>query len=415
MLNGVGAPNGPRIQPFDRWFRYPAGFSATSLAECAAVIGAGPGSVIGDPFAGVGTTGVHAINLGASFIGIEVHPLIAELAALKFQPVECPRCLEQRAVHLTSNLVPADVEFEHSLVKRSFTPVALERLVAIREAVASLEHDPWHLHLKWCLLGALRDCASVKVGWPYQRPAVARVPRIADPERAFMRRVHSMASDLESMPQSFEGSIQLGDSRDPGVWALALGETLLDGVISSPPYLNNFDYADATRLELYFWGLARSWREMTTLVRADMVVASTQQCRNKTTLEAAQLLFEVCPVTAQEISGCQERLSDERRKRPRGKQYDLLLPSYFADLARVLANMRSYVVPGALITLVLGDSAPYGVYVDTPRLVATAAAEIGFTHLDTKQLRQRGLRWHSNGVRHSVGLAEQLILLRAPS
>ena len=48
---------------------------------------------------------------------------------------------------------------------------------------------------------------------------------------------------------------------------------------SSPPYLNNFDYADATRLELYFWGPVASWKEMCESVRSGMLVATTQQTR----------------------------------------------------------------------------------------------------------------------------------------
>src|SRR5207253_1288413 len=125
------------------------------------------------------------------------------------------------------------------------------------------DDEPWRLHLKWSLLGTLRECAVVKVGWPYQRPGVARVPRQGDADRAFVRRARWMAEDLAATPAPSAAAVHHGDARMSVAWAAALDGRVAQGVVSSPPYLNNFDYADATRLELYFWGVARSWRDMT--------------------------------------------------------------------------------------------------------------------------------------------------------
>jgi hypothetical protein len=223
-----------------------------------------------------------------------------------------------------------------------------------------------------------------------------------------------MASDLGSLPEGLEAHIQRGDSRDSTVWVSALGDRAFDSAITSPPYLNNFDYADATRLELYFWGVVRTWREMTTMVRGDMMVASTQQCRVSAAAEAMTMLLQCCPGTARRISRIKDLLALERLRRARGKEYDLLLPSYFADLASVLGNARRHAGPGARVAFVLGDSAPYGLYIDTPALVASVAVEMGFVHLSTHKVRKRGLRWRGNGARHSVELAEQLVLLEWP-
>jgi DNA modification methylase len=42
--------------------------------------GSKPGDLVLDPFAGSGTTGVVALRLGRSFIGIELSPEYAEMA-----------------------------------------------------------------------------------------------------------------------------------------------------------------------------------------------------------------------------------------------------------------------------------------------------------------------------------------------
>jgi hypothetical protein len=314
----------------------------------------------------------------------------------------------------TEAVLVGDTDEEHPLVVRSFEASVLAQLTGLRACILGLDNSPWQPYLKWSLLGALRDCASVKVGWPYQRPTVPRIPRMLDPYRAFARRAGWMAQDVLAAPALQPATVHIGDSRAPTTWRGALAGRRVDAIVTSPPYLNNFDYADATRLELYFWGVARSWSEMTSRVRADMVTASTQQSRKEIAADAAVTFAADCPRTARTVHALTVALHRERAARPRGKEYDQVLPSYFAELTRVLINIRTHAKSGAPVVLVLGDSAPYGVYVDTPGLLAAAAKELGFARETVRPLRQRGLRWQNNGTRHALALTEQLVLLRAP-
>ena len=54
-----------------------------------------------------------------------------------------------------------------------------------------------------------------------------------------------------------------------------LDDDSIDLVVTSPPYLNNFDFAEMTRMYLYFWGIASSWREITTRIRTRLIVNTT--------------------------------------------------------------------------------------------------------------------------------------------
>jgi hypothetical protein len=224
-----------------------------------------------------------------------------------------------------------------------------------------------------------------------------------------------MADDLTAVPKAPDASTYIGDARRSASWDSALTGRCADAVITSPPYLNNFDYADATRLELYFWGMARSWKEMTTGVRDGMIIATTQQSRVCLAERAMTKLDTETPRNALIIRHLIERLRKERLERRRGKEYDRVLPSYFADLIAILTNIRYYSRPSAPILFVLGDSAPYGIHIDTPRLLALIAEELGFVFETMAPIRQRGLRWHTNGSRHAVSLSEQLVILRTPN
>ena len=93
-----------------------------------------PGSLIIDPFAGSAVTGTSARRMGYSFFGIEAHPAIAELGALKLQ--EPPASAEGllAAGKRIADLAPdapvygGHLAGEPDLVQRSFSADVLKTL-----------------------------------------------------------------------------------------------------------------------------------------------------------------------------------------------------------------------------------------------------------------------------------------------
>jgi hypothetical protein len=201
-----------------------------------------------------------------------------------------------------------------------------------------------------------------------------------------------------------------GDARRADTWNALSRQLAADACVTSPPYLNNFDYADATRLELYFLGRAQSWAEMCTAVRQAMITATTQQSA-KASAERDLAWLERFPATYETITALSAELGSERSRRPRGKEYDRVLPSYFRGIARVLSHAHRRLKKSAPTILVIGDSAPYGVYVDTPDLIKELALQVGFSFQSDEVLRPRGSRWRQNGVRHKIELTERLVFL----
>jgi hypothetical protein len=396
---------------FDAWFRYPAGFSAEALDTAFSKIRKSqPGPVL-DPFAGVATVGTRARLLGRDFVGIEAHPLIARIARLKLNRPRHPRSLLRAAERVAEAAIPEVSEGEAELVTRCFSPAILEELVGLRSAILE-EQPPWDAYLELALLSLLRDHASVKVGWPYQLPGKSRQPRLANPTDRFLRLCERMADDL-SAANPTKAWVTCGDSRKAAAWQTAIRREPT-AMISSPPYLNNFDYADATRLELYFSKRASSWAEMCETVRSGMVVASTQQSKRPDAESALADLEDGAPHFHQRIYHLIEALSTERRKRLSGKHYDWMVSLYFRDLWQVLQNVKLCLPKGAPVVWVIGDSAPYGIYLDTPGLLSQLGEELGFKMRSQQILRSRGKRWRTNGSRHQVDLCEKQLVWSAP-
>jgi hypothetical protein len=459
---GLGRRHGTsRSVPFDRWFRYPAGFASDYVAALLDRLDVPDGGVLVDPFAGSGVSGTAARSRGLGFYGVEAHPLIADLGRLKVDgpggssadgfpartiqwaattghavvsgaaagpgpsalPTPAPdapqglrdaaRDVADRAKALLAEAPEHVAAGEADLVRSCFDDAVLADLVCLREAVRELAGGAWQRHLKWALLGTLRDVASVKVGWPYQRPGRDRRAPHADAVSRFVARAGWMADDLAGLPRAGAApahmTVVTGDSRLAASWS-ALGDGEAAGCLTSPPYLNNFDYADATRLELYFWTAIGTWKAMCEQVRSPMLTASTQQS-SRQAAAAGAVDLAAWPSVAAECSRLVDALAAQRRARPRGKEYDQVLPSYLAGVGAVLRNVARVLEPGAPCVLLVGDSAPYGVYVDTPALLAGLGAGVGLAQVEDTKLRERGGRWVTSG-RHVHPLAERMLILR---
>lgn len=371
-------------------------------------IGVDGGDVVVDPFAGSASAGSQVIGAGATFIGIEAHPLIAELGQLKFTRPGEPSELIEAATALADQIEPRSIADETTLVQRCFDQRTLGILVALRDELGQRGDHPWVGHLTWALLGTLRDVATVKVGWPYQRPGIQREAPHVDVRQRFAARARMMAEDLAEAPESPTSRVVAGDSTTAAAWRQAMGTDGATACVTSPPYMNNFDYADATRLEVYFLGRATTWAELCREIRSEMLVATTQQTRQALAEHASREL--TCfPGVGKEVERLVVALATERRRRPRGKEYDRVVAPYFLGLARVLSRMHGHLQPGARCAWIIGDSAPYGIHVDTPGLLGALAQDLGYDVDGDTLLRDRGQRWRTNGTRHQVALSERLV------
>jgi hypothetical protein len=377
------------------------------LVEACAAIDLPAGGLVADPFCGSNRVGSFVVGRGERFLGIEAHPLIAEQAAVKLTRPGDPadfRATADRLVRVATKLARDVVAaHEHALVRRWLTDAPLRKLVAIR-SVLTADAGPWEAHLLVALLAVLRETV---IGWPGGNPRACSTLR--DPFTRYLVRVGKMADDLEQAPRSPVASVICADSRAPGAWA-DVPSGSVSACVSSPPYLNQLCYAESMRLELYFLRRASTWAELR-LLGANLVASATQQvCRSRA--EEARGTLDELPQAADRVAALATLLDVERRRRARRKRYDLLLPCYVADMAAVMRHLKRVLAPSACVAWIVGDSAWYGIHIDTPALVTTIAADLGFRVDDDRAIRRRGLHWPDAPRRHSLPLSEHLVLLR---
>jgi hypothetical protein len=178
-------------------------------------------------------------------------------------------------------------------------------------------------------------------------------------------------------------------------------------VITSPPYANNYDYADATRLEMSFFGQVRSWGDLQNAVRRYLIRSCTQHVA-KLNKEIESILSEpVLEPIRPEIAEICSRLAAERENHGGKKPYHTMIAAYFSDMAKVWLALRRVTAAGALVCFVVGDSAPYGIYVPVDRWLGELAVAAGFKSYQFEKTRERNVKWLNR--KHRVPLQEGLL------
>lgn len=410
--------------PIHRWFTYPAGYSYKLVEAKIREYGLTKGSWIADPFLGTGTTSVAAKTLGINSLGIEAHPFVFEVAKTKTYFDYKLKCLldELDQLLLTSKRL-YDNQFDCSdvwpdLIYKCFTPDSLRKLYSLRETISdsnlSVEHKNF---FKLALTAVLRIVTTAGAGWPYIAPskyAARTVKRDAFEE--FTKRCTLMINDIKLI----QSSARYYDSRhiliqgDARLFNDYAEDNSLDLILTSPPYLNNYDYADRTRLETYFWGVYHSWGEITREVRDQLITsATTQIVRTKMNSKlGCSNIKEVSSEVYAELREIIEQLSVLRSQKKGKKSYDLLVAGYFDDMLKTIGGAYQVLKPGGSFVLVLGDSAPYGIHVPTDEIVGRLAEAAGFAEYKIEVLRARGDKWGHNPQRHKVPLRESILTIR---
>ena len=197
-----------------------------------------------------------------------------------------------------------------------------------------------------------------------------------------------MAEDIEAIAPLLTGDATLvqHDARSAG----GVVDNSIDLVVTSPPYANNFDYADATRLEMTFLGEVSTWGDLK-VIREPLVHACSQ---HMTGYDADRAL---CDGSLTSIVDRLQPIYDELarvRQTKRGKKaYHLMVVAYFYDMAQVWQQLRRVVRPGGRAVLVIGDSAPYGVYVPVDEMLGELAVDAGFKAFSFTKTRDRNIKW----------------------
>ena len=415
--------------PIHNWFTYPAGFSYKAVEASFSLHMIRAGQTIYDPFMGSGTTNLTAKKLGINSFGLEAHPFVFRIAKTKLN-WDSERTSVLNALSTIRNTVDKAREtFQgdlHSILESEFPELVLKcyedktlfDLLLIRNAIFTSDFPEEINDLLFVgVTGLLRQISTAATGWPYIAPKKRKnssLNKVALPELS--KQILRMVEDIEITKSqahldfaNTHHKIFNSDSRNT---IGKIPNDSIDHVFTSPPYLNNFDYADRTRLELYFWGEAKTWGDISRNIRTRLITsATTQISRDDPKYILSEQLKVSCPEVYSFLSKSVSQLGNLRLQKGGKKSYDHLVSGYFNDMYQVVADVFRVLKPQTTAVIVLGDSAPYGVHIPTDELIGIIGLGIGFSGYSIKVLRSRGGKWKDNPQRHNVVLKESVVTL----
>ncbi len=261
--------------PVHKWYRYTAGFSAAWVNQLIKEEKAKGRKRVIDPFAGSGTVLLESEFENVESIGIEAHPYVYKIAKAKLfwnYPADKFKEISLAFLKLAKQKTITKTDFP-KLIASCYPLEIIQKLEALKQTWIEAEQEQEIRDFNWFIITAILRITS-PVGtaqWQYIQPTKTK-SKVIDPFVAFESKVLEMHSDMKRMQSRLkvvtDAKIFNEDARDiksiPKSWG--------DLVITSPPYANNYDYADATRLEMTFWGDITGWADLQDNVRKILCV-----------------------------------------------------------------------------------------------------------------------------------------------
>ncbi len=393
--------------PIHKWYRYTAGFSANWVNQLIREQKSLGRTHVIEPFAGSGTVLLECEFESVQGFGIEAHPYIYRIAQAKLNWNYDPDAFKAGAMYLLDNaksLKITKTEFP-KLISNCYPLNTIQKLEALKQTWHSQDQTEEIKIFNWFIITSiLRSTSPVGTAqWQYIQPNKTKA-KVIDPFVAFESKATEMYHDMKRTQNRHKVKVDSQVFNEDARRIQSIPENWGDLVITSPPYANNYDYADATRLEMLFWGDITGWGDLQDSVRKNLVRACTQHV-SKLGSEVESILENPrLEVIREELHTVFETLKIERLSHGGKKNYHLMIAAYFQDLADVFHSLRRVTKEGCLMCFVIGDSAPYGIYVPVDRWLGELAVSAGFKSYEFEKLRDRNVKWKNR--KHNVPLKE---------
>lgn len=378
--------------PRHRWYRFKEGFSAGLVSAFVREYLPKPAGRLLDPFLGSGTTAVEGASLGHYVGGIETNPFMAFMARVKTRDYSRANgidtaaldCLRQRQ-RAEAFILPRD----STLVERKgLDKWLLNRSVAVRfeqlhTAIAEIQSSTHRELLLFALLSSIEDVANARKDgkcWRYKTNWERLAFSGKSLDEAFARQIIRFIEDIQVSPR-LKGiaTIARGDARRH-IHRVCNDETLYDGLLTSPPYLNSFDYTDIYRPELIMMRAAKNSSDLRKLrfntLRSHVQVA----WQPSAPLDIPLLVGKIRALDGAGIwSG----------------RIPAMINAYFVDLDQVIAQCAKRLKGGATVAFVVADSAYCGVVIPVGLILSEIFERRGFSIAKITNFRQtRGNGYH---------------------
>jgi DNA modification methylase len=367
-----------KTAPIHRWFQYKEGFSYKLVEMLLWEFDADPAHHrVFDPFAGCGTTLLVAKQMGFGAWGMDILPVAVFVAQVKMRGPEeydLPHLqaeidqLLATPFHRPSLTAPQDVR----IVQLAYEPEALEQILFFKEEIQQVHSDLIREFLLLGLMSVLEDVSYTSKDGQYLR--LRRDKQIPEVREVLRAQLEMMYADLvgEQAQLALPGLVEIPSDgcntrrcyvkqADARSFATSVDD-YADITITSPPYLNRYDYSRIYSLELCLQFVSEF--EELKRVRHSLLRSHIESREAPTDDVHHPALAEVL-----------DNLVGQKLNNPR---IPVMIRGYFEDMNLVLKQLAQVCRPGARVALVVANARFHGELIPVDLLLSELAVDAGF-------------------------------------
>ncbi|MGC9781721.1 MAG: DNA adenine methylase [Candidatus Heimdallarchaeota archaeon] len=427
--------------PIHHWYTLVAGFSGNFIRENLRKYNITKNKILLDPFMGTGTTALIGMLNYIKVIGNDANPFTHFVAKVKTNfSIDIKELIELYNTiknNLESNLendakfkweyIPTtdlkdhlktiknsssnqidDVRFEDKVPKmphlyRWLSPNILKKVIDLKDILKEnkIKNNAINDFIFLAFASILLPISNLQLSGPkiaYRRKGNKRVLcKNAPIFSLFLEKTKMMINDFNiysKFNNLIKPDLNFGDSRELD----KIIKQPIDLILTSPPYLNEVDYLDNTRLELYFLDFVKDDSDLKDLKRMQIRANSKylfndnrDYPKNIPNINSFDKIIEKCEI-----------IREEWVKKKWGWDHPRLVCEYFIDMTKHLESVTRILKPNGHYVFIVGDSAIINTLIPTDQFLADIAIDLGYSEAKVEPFRKRGSSRHKINLRESV-------------
>lgn len=393
--------------PRHRWYYYKEGFSPNFVKKAIEYSGITKQDIIIDPFNGSGTTTLTAALEGYSSIGVEVNPFTSFLAKAKLKNVENKKLSEafDKMIFACEKGAKSDLvgystfSYRKGLDKWLFNKNVLNAFEGGFKFASSQKDRKIVSLLKLSLItSAMDNCNAIKDGKCLRYRETWKTYNYNSESfiNTMSEKISRIKSDLVTDKINADCRIINNDIRK--VLSYKNGLLPFKLCVTSPPYLNTFDYTDIYRPELFLGKFVYDNQELYDL-RLKTVRSHIQA---KWDLPINSDFGELYKENVKHVSDNIDSLMH--------KSIPSMIQAYFEDMHNILKQLRSKAEDRAQLWLVVSNSAYANREIPVDLIIGDIGSRVGWDLKEIGVMRkvQKRKTKHSPDI---TELRESVIIL----
>lgn len=342
---------------------YPAKFPAFITTKALAYAGKNLKQVraIADIFCGCGTTAFEAKRNNIDFWGCDINPvatLIAQTKSRKYEDWRLKSILSEILVQYESTTMMDKYEFASDRLKYWYPKKEFNNLLHLKtiiEEVTSKKSDYRRFFL--CAFSNILKSTSV---W-----LTKSIKPQVDPNKKPADVISAFKAQCDFMILANDESDYFGNSKTQIVTGNFLDKNLkkpkVDLIVTSPPYVTSYEYADLHQLSSLWLNFTSDYR-----ILREGSIGSTQQDYDFN-LERTKLNSTGNKIVSQLLLG------------PKSKAHSVA--KYFLDIQSVTDNVFEMLSDDGMALFVIGNTKYKGVLIDNAKHLSEALKIAGFSEV----------------------------------